>query len=174
MQEIVLHVDSKSLINKVKVVKEIKINGIKVVAEYRNIQETNIQAIVNNIKHSSTTSGSAEQETVHKPKSSESEETRLMIETLTFGNSSVELITEKWGNHNFELPGFSTTDLGDKVDGLTPKQLANEILAVYMEGVKSLVKDEIEQLAKSKLKDKLKNKYEEYKGNLLKKFGIGN
>ena len=168
MKEIVLHVDPDSLMDEVKVVKEIKIDGIKVIAEHKNIRDTNIQAMYDNIKSSLDAEDKAQEETAQQP---DAEQMRLMIEKLNFSNSSVELVTEQWGSHRLELPSFSKTNLGDTAEGLTPKQAANEILAAYMQEVESLVKDEVETLAKSKFKNKIKKEYQKYKEKLLKKFG---
>ena len=170
IREITLNIDPSTLYKKVKVVKELVIDGAEITAEHKNLRDTNIEGIIKNIKHSSSAAQAKEdRQQSQQQTAQQSEEIRLMIEKLTFSNSSVTLVTEQWGEHSIELPGFSKTTIGDRVEGLTPKQLAREVLSAYIGEVNNLIRDKLKELAKSKLE----KKFDQYKQKIFKKIGIG-
>ena len=170
VREITLNIDPSTLYNKVKVVRELVIDGVEITAEHKNLRDTNIEGMIENIKRSSGTAQSNKnRQQPQQQTAQQGEEIRLMIEKLTFSNSSVTLVTEQWGKHSIELPGFSKTAIGDKTEGLTPKQLAREVMSAYMGEVSKLIGDKLKELAKSKLE----KKFDEYKQKIFKKIGVG-
>ena len=168
VREITLNIDSTTLYKKVKVVRELIIDEVEITAEHKNLRDTNITGMIENIKRSSgAAQSSKDRQQPQQQTARQDEEIRLMIEKLTFSNSSVTLVTEQWGKHSIELPGFNKTTIGDKTEGLTPKQLAREVLSAYMGEVSQLVRDKLKDLAKSKLE----KKFDEYKQKIFKKIG---
>ena len=159
-----LQIDIGSITKDVKVIKEIYIDAIALRAEQKNITDTNIQALINNLR--SSASSSTAQATNEKNESGSSN-VRLMIESLRIGDSSIALETENFGGRTVSLPGYTQKNIGDKTKGLTPEQISQVIMDSVLTRAKQAVKKELEGLLKSELaakaKEKLDAKVEEVK-----------
>jgi hypothetical protein len=150
-----LQIDIGSITKDVKVIKEVYIDSIVLRAEQKNITDTNIQALINNLKSSSN--ASTKQATSADKKSADSD-VRLMIESLRIGDSSIDLETEKFGGRTISLPGYTQNNIGDKTTGLTPEQISQAIMDSVLTRAKQSVKKELEGLLKSELAAKAKEK----------------
>lgn len=150
-----LQIDIGSITKDVKVIKEVYIDSIVLRAEQKNITDTNIQALINNLKSSSN--ASTTQATSADKKSADSD-VRLMIESLRIGDSSIDLETEKFGGRTISLPGYTQNNIGDKTTGLTPEQISQAIMDSVLTRAKQSVKKELEGLLKSELAAKAKEK----------------
>ena len=150
-----LQIDIGSITKDVKVIKEVYIDSIALRAEQKNITDTNIQALINNLKSSSNTSTT--QATSADKKSADSD-VRLMIESLRIGDSSIDLETEKFGGRTISLPGYTQNNIGDKTTGLTPEQISQAIMDSVLTRAKQSVKKELEGLLKGELAAKAKEK----------------
>ncbi len=150
-----LQIDIGSITKDVKVIKEIYIDAIALRAEQKNITDTNIQALINNLK--SSASSSTAQATTEKNESGGSN-VRLMIESLRIGDSSIALETENFGGRTVSLPGYTQKNIGDKTKGLTPEQISQVIMDSVLTRAKQAVKKELEGLLKSALAAKAKEK----------------
>jgi hypothetical protein len=155
-----LQIDIESITKNVKVIKEVYVDAIALRAEQKNITDTNIQALIDNLKSSSGASGAQASTT-----SSESggSDVRLMIESLRIGESSIALETEQFGGRTIKLPGYTQKNIGDKNTGLTPDQLSQVIMSSVLTRAKEAVKKELEGLLNSELKAQLKEKKDEIK-----------
>jgi hypothetical protein len=155
-----LQIDIGSITKDVKVIKEIYIDAIALRAEQKNITDTNIQALINNLKSSASSS------TAQATKENKND-VRLMIESLRIGDSSIALETENFGGRTVSLPGYTQKNIGDKTKGLTPEQISQVIMDSVLTRAKQAVKKELEGLLKSELaakaKEKLDAKVEEVK-----------
>ncbi len=156
--DIGLQIDIESIPKDVKVIKEVYIDAIALRAEQKNITDTNIQALIDNLESSS--SGSTESSS---SSSSESADVRLMIESFRIGDSSIALETEKFGGRTVKLPGYTQKNIGDKKNGLTPEQISQTIMDGLLARAKKAVKSELENLLKGELEAKAKEKLEEAK-----------
>lgn len=158
-KSIALQIDIESITqNKaVKVIKSVSVGEISLLAEQKNIKDTNIQALLDNLGDTSASDSSSNE-------TSESD-VRIMIETLSFAATTIDLQTEKFGGKTVTLPAFTLSNIGDKTTGLTPAQAGQQIAQQLMAKVKAAVKSELSQLltdeAKEKAKEKLKEKLEE-------------
>lgn len=159
-----LQIDIESITKDVKVIKEVYIDAIALRAEQKNITDTNIQALINNLKSSSS---SSTVQNTSATKKSGGPEVRLMIESLRIGDSSIALETENFGGRTVNLPGYTQKNIGDKAKGLTPEQISQVIMDSILTRAKQAVKKELEGLLKSELaakaKEKLDAKVEEAK-----------
>lgn len=153
-----LQIDIESITKNVKVIKEVYIDAIALRAEQKNITDTNIQALIDNLKSSSGSSSSSASST---SKESGGADVRLMIESLRIGDSSIALETEKFGGRTIKLPGYTQKNIGDKTNGLTPEQISQVIMDSVLTRAKKAVKKEIEGLLSSELKAELKAKLKE-------------
>lgn len=174
MGEIALEVDPGSLTGGVIVIKEVLIDGAKLIAEQKDLTRINIQDILDNVKKKSAGKGAntTTAQGTEKPDTAVKDETRLMIEKLSFINSDVTLLTEKWGERKLAMADINLTNIGDRNTGLTPEQLTQAILDPILAQAKSSVSKNLEQLAKdeaaSALEQKLDEKLDENQKEQLK------
>ena len=159
-----LQIDIESITKDVKVIKEVYIDAIALRVEQKNITDTNIQALINNLKSSASSSTA---QTTSANNESGGSNVRLMIERLRIGDSSIDLETENFGGRTVSLPGYTQKNIGDKTKGLTPEQISQVIMDSVLTRAKQAVKKELEGLLKSELaakaKEKLDAKVEEVK-----------
>lgn len=170
--KILLQVDPTQLTEPVKVIKEITIDGVDIVAEQKGLT-TNIQVLLDNLPTSKDSSASTDEP------SSESADVLLMIEKLNFINNSVTLKTEEYGEYKLELPAIVQNNIGSKNKGLTPVELGQAILKPFLDKaqnaaeskVKEVVKNEITDKAKAKAEEELKKQEEKLKDKISEKLG---
>ncbi|MGH1486995.1 MAG: hypothetical protein ACRBCI_12325 [Cellvibrionaceae bacterium] len=159
-----LQIDIESLTNNVKVIKQVYVKGVKLRAEQKNLTDTNIQALIDNLKsQSSNTSGAS--------KSKSGDDVLLMIEKLQFGESEIALETEKYGGKTIKLPGYTQTNIGSKSKGLTPDQVSQVIMKSLLDRVKKSVKNELKKIAKDEVKEKIGKEKDKLKDKLKEKVG---
>ena len=150
---IFLQIDTASLSQSVKVIKEITIDDIEVTAEQKELT-TNLQTLLKNIQNSSppTTETSTEKG---------GSDLRLMVEKIHFTGGKVHLVTEKKGSYELTLPAFDLSNIGDKQNGIPPESLAVKILEPLLKKAESAAKDKLKQEASDELEEKLKQKVDE-------------
>lgn len=151
-----LQIDLESLTKNVKVIKKIDVSGVKLLAEQKNISDTNIQALLKNIEKSTPSSGGDK-----SASSSSGEDVRLMIESLQFGESQITLKSEQYGEKLITLPAYTQKNIGNKTSGLTPEQLSDVIIKSLLNKVEKVVKRSIREEAKDKVEEKVKEKLTE-------------
>lgn len=149
MDTVVVDIDPASLREKVYVINELRIDGAKLLAEQKGVKDTNIQALLDNLKKSGSGAESAEAE------ADAESDVRLMVEKLTFVNGNVDLKTEQLGDYQMQLPTIDVANIGDKQTGLAPDELATAILQPILAEAKQQVRDELEDKAKEKAKERL-------------------
>lgn len=154
LDTILVGIDLESLSGPVIVITEATVDGARLIAEQKG-EKTNLTELLDKVEAASKRSGA-------KPAQPQEEDApsdvRLMLENFAFVNTSVTIITEKLGEKTLQLPDVQSGNIGDKETGLTPEQLANELLRSVIRQVKKATGDYLEELAKDKLKDKLKEK----------------
>lgn len=155
MGAVVLHIDPESLLGDVKVIKEITVDGAKLLAEQKNLKDTNLQALLDNIQQSA---GPAKEEPEPAEKGPD---VRLMVEKFRFTNGQLNLKSAQFGERSINLPTIALDNIGDKTTGLTPEQLGQAVVAPLLEQVKAAVTKELTKLAKEKAEEKLKEKLQE-------------
>jgi len=158
-----LQLDVKSLTGKVKVIKSISVDGVKLRAEQKGISDTNLQALLDNIK--SATGGS--NSTPNKSDSSGQPDVRLMVESLRFGESEIALETEQYGGKTIKLPAYTQNNIGNKTTGLTPDQLSEAIVSNLISKAEKAVKRKAREALKDKAEEKLKEKLKEELGDKI-------
>ncbi|MEC8429701.1 MAG: hypothetical protein VXZ35_14790 [Pseudomonadota bacterium] len=159
---IALQVDPSSLSGDVVVIDEILISGAHLLAEQKNLTETNLQALMNNMQ-GGTSVGSGENT---KPAASDSSSSvKLAVKKFTFSDSNIQVVTQEWGERTIKLPSISVADIGSKDAGLTPEQLAQAMIQPVLKAAEKSVKRDLEKLAKEKLEEKAKEKLKEKLGD---------
>ena len=150
MDTVVIDIDPASLRENVYVINEIRIDGAQLLAEQKGLKDTNIQALLDNLKKS----GSGAEDGAAAEPETESD-VRLMVEKLTFVNGNVDLRTEQLGDYQMKLPTIDVANIGDKQTGLAPDELATAILQPILAAAKQQVRAELEDKAKGKAKERL-------------------
>ena len=98
--EIALQIDPASLTGDVIVINEIVITGAQLLAEHKNIKDTNLQALFDNVSGNENNQTSSSQAST----TDASQQVKLAIEQFTFSASEIKLMTEKWGERSVKLP----------------------------------------------------------------------
>jgi hypothetical protein len=160
-----LQLDIKSLTGKVKVIKSISVDGVKLRAEQKGVTDTNLQALLDNIKSAAGGSSSSPKSGSPKSDSSSQIEVRLMVESLRFGESEIALETEQYGGKTIKLPAYTQNNIGNKITGLTPDQLSEAIVSNLIIKAEKAVKRKVREAAKDKAEEKLKEKLKEELGH---------
>ncbi|NIB43736.1 AsmA family protein [Pseudomaricurvus alkylphenolicus] len=157
--EIALDIDPASLTGDVIVINEVLISKAQLLAEHKGLAETNLQALLDNVKKNSGSSGSTESQT-----SEAGADVKLAIEKFTFEEGAMKLQSEEWGEQSLKLPTIRLKDIGSKEQGLTPDELASAVIQPILASAKEAVQDHLEDLAKEKAKEKLNEKLKEKLG----------
>jgi len=142
--------------NQAITVREITIDGASVIAEQKNLTDTNLTVLAEMLSENSSGTSTAPEEAT-----SESGAARLIkVGSFTFSNANILLITEEWGERDIQLPTISVKNLGgDK--GLLPEALATELMNIVLAQAEKAVKKELTGLAKQKVRSELKDRLNE-------------
>lgn len=152
--QLVLQIKPSSVVGDVIIIEEVVIKGVTVTAEQKGLT-TNLQTILKSVQE-----GAGGEE----PASGESD-VRLMVEKLSFADSSLNLITEEYGSYPVDLPGLELNNLGSRENGLTPTQLGQAILEPALRQAWNAAQDRLQDAAQDKAEDKLKEKAREELGD---------
>lgn len=159
---VALQVDPSSLTGDVIVIDEILISGAQLLAEQKNLTDTNLQALMNNLQGG----GSASQgQKTPSGSSASGDAVKLAVKKFTFSDSNIQVVTQEWGDRNISLPSISVANIGSADAGLTPEQLAQAMIQPVLKAAEASVKRDLETLAKEKLEAKAKEKLKEKLGD---------
>ncbi|NQZ06227.1 MAG: AsmA family protein, partial [Algicola sp.] len=147
MEKIAIQIAPETVLENVVVIKHIKIDGARLVAEQKNLKDLNLYELAKNVK-SAKSAESAPNAT--SPADKEAPKTalkvRLMIEKIILSNISLQLVTEHFGNKTLTLPTIELTNIGDKQNGLAPDELGKAIMKPLMAKVIKAAKGQIKRL----------------------------
>jgi hypothetical protein len=151
LDDIVVAIAPASLTKPVIVISQVKIDGASLIAEQKGTR-TNLSELLDNIE-----SGSAE---TQKQAPGESEEPaasplRLMIENFAFINTQATLVTEEKGENSLKIPDVRRSNIGNKETGLSPEELAQQILGSVVKEVERAVGKYLGKLAADAVEKKL-------------------
>jgi hypothetical protein len=152
--EVALQVDPKSLAGDVIVIKEVLVDGAKLIAEQKDLKQFNLQDLMDNMSQGSTKPVASEE-------ASGDSNVRLIIEKMSFLNNDASLISSQWGEKTLKIPDINLSNIGKQENGLSPEQLGPAILEPLLKQVKQAVKKELEALAREKAENKLNEKMDE-------------
>ncbi len=148
----VLQIAPTSIRDEVIVLNEILIDGAKLRLEHQNVADTNIQALMNNVRASL---GTGEEEPAETPSG---KEPRFMVERLKFVNISMDMISPHLENRTLTLRDIERSNLGSRQQGLTAKELGMAIIQPLIDEARAKFEAEVKDRAGSKLKEKLDEK----------------
>ncbi len=153
MDEIALQVSPASLTGPVIIIDEIKVDGARLTAEQKGAT-TNLSALLDGMNTTSS------DEPAPEP-SGEPTDVRLALKQFSFTNSSAALETAQYGGKTLDMPGIRLSDIGDEQTGLTPEQLASEMLSSVIRQAEKAVKDYLEDLVKDAAKEEVNKALDE-------------
>lgn len=159
MDEIALQVDPASLLDDVVVIKEIKIDGAKLIAHHKGLKDLNLTTLAQNVKSAAPATSDNTDQPPADPKVKT--DVRLMVEKITLVNNQLQLISEKLGAQTLTLPTIDLANIGDKQTGLAPHELAKAIMKPLLAQAATEVKKQLKTLLKDQGKDKLKGLLDE-------------
>ena len=166
MKQVAIQIDPETVLENVVVIKHIKIDGARLVAEQKNLKDLNLYELGKNVKNakstkSDKTASSPADKTAPTTTPTTTPKVRLMIEKIILSNISLQLVTEHFGNKTLTLPTIELTNIGDKQKGLAPDELGKAIMKPLMAKVIKAAKGQIKRLAtdqaKAKAREKLKS-----------------
>lgn len=167
---VALQIEPKSLLDEVYVIKQVTVDGAKIIAEQKALT-TNLQTLLKNIEKSSASNSTSTEETTEENESVASSEVKkepqFMVEKIDITNNSVKLVTERWGERELTMPDIQMADIGTKEQGVTAKELANMLVKRVTREADKWVKKELETIAKEKAKKKLGGKIKEKLNSLF-------
>ena len=163
-----VNIDIESLTKDVYVVELISIDSVRVLAEWVG-SSSNVQVLLNAMGSHSKGGGGSSKEV--------GAEILLAVKEISFANGSVHLKSDVFGETTITLPDFIVRDLGTARDGMTPERLGAAIATQLAFQVKGVVDNQLRELAKEavldKLKKRVKGKALEGVEKLKKLFGSG-
>ncbi len=161
LAQVALDIKPSSIFGDVIIIDEVLIDGADIIAEQKG-QQTNLQALLDNIEKNTASSGSSESAAEPTATDSTSEPVRLMIKKFSFINNKASLETEQWDPQVLKVPNIVMNNLGDEATGLTPEQLSVEVVNRLTKAVesaaKAALKDRLQKEAKDALNKQLNDK----------------
>ena len=154
LAQVALDIKPSSIFGDVIIIDEVLIDGADIIAEQKG-QQTNLQALLDNIKKNTASSDSSESAAEQAPTDSTSEPVRLMIKKFSFINNKASLETEQWDPQVLKVPNIVMTNLGDESTGLTPEQLSVEVVNRLTKAVESAAKAALKERLQKEAKDAL-------------------
>ena len=158
---IAVQVDIASLTGDVVRVKSVVIDGPELLAEFNEAGRNNLSTILDHVKGAARGGGGGGE----KPAAGDNtESTKLIVEEFRFENAKLRALAPAFKvDKSLELPPIVLKNLGTAQGGLTPSQLANQMLRpVIDKAVQAAMKEtvaerrgELEEKAKQKLFEKL-------------------
>jgi hypothetical protein len=154
LENVALGLDLKTLSAPVIVITEITIRGAKLIAEQKG-KTTNLSVLMKNMEASSKKASS---EPSQPQGTSDPTDVRLMVKKFVFVNTKGTIIPEGSKKKALKLPDVRRKNIGNNKTGLTPEQLANELLQSVIEQVEKAVADYLAGLAVQAVENKIKEK----------------
>ncbi len=153
MDEIAVDIRPASLTGPVIVIDEVKIDGARLTAEQKGTT-TNLTALLDGMNTSSSAEPAPEP-------SGDPADVRLALKQFSFTNSSAAVETAQYGGTTLDMPGIRLANIGDEQTGLTPEQLASEMLSTVIKQAEKAVKDYFEDLVKDAAKEEVNKALDE-------------
>lgn len=153
---VALQIEPSSITQPVKVINEVTISDIQLLAELKGLTETNLQRLQKQVAEN--TASSNQPAAQPSEPAAEGEEVLLAVEKFTFANSSIRLLSDEWGERTVKMPSIELSNLGSREKGLTPEQLAEAAIEPLLKQARRSVEKELKELAQDEVEDKLKEK----------------
>ena len=165
--EITVDIDPVATSPDLVVIDELTISGVQLVAEQKG-STTNLQVLLEKLNEGSTPSESSS--SADNGSEGAASEVRVAIKKLNFVDNSLRIATEKWDDIDVNMPTITRENLGDPAVGLTPAELAKEMIRPLIKEANSEVKDELKDALKKEVEEKYGDEIDKAKDKLKNLF----
>ena len=155
MDKVVVQVEPGSITGPVIVISEVTVDGAKITAEQKG-KTTNLTELSNGMTPAS--------EEPAPPSSGEATDVRLMLEQFAFTNNSATVKTEQFGDKTLNVPAIRLSNIGDRETGLTPNQLASQMVSAVIKQAERAVGNYLEEQVKDAAKKEINKQLDEKLG----------
>jgi len=165
LAKIKIAIDYKSLKEQPYVIDEITVRAPQIFFEINNDKKNNLNELKKKLSI-----GKSPDKSSQEVKQSDSSEPRLIIKRIRFTDGNMKAMIAPLDNKKYELkmPTLLMSNLGGK-KGLTPSELANEIIARLIDQAKKEIREKGLDAEMDKLKAKAKEKVDAEKNKLKEK-----
>lgn len=151
LNEITVGVQPASVTKPVIVISEVTIKGASLIAEQKG-QTTNLSDLLANIEKSSK---QTDKDVAEEQPEQAAGDVRLHLKKFVFAGTKAKIISETSGEAALRVPDVTRNNIGDPATGLTPEQMAEQILQAVVEEVENAVAAD---LAKEAVERKVREK----------------
>ena len=139
MDTVAVQIEPGSITGPVIVIDEVLVDGARLTAEQKGTT-TNVNELLETLKARSAGEKPTE--------SSGPTDLRLMMEKFAFVNAAGTVKTQQFGERELKIPDLRMSNIGDKSTGLTPEQLAREMLSALIAQAQKAVGNYLGDMAK--------------------------
>lgn len=146
LDQAALQVDTSTLEGPVIVIEEILVDGARLTVEHKNVTETNLQQLLDNLERNVQ---------MQEQQQGGGEQVNFMIEKLTFSNISMEVVSPEFENTTVTLPDIRRENLGDRQTGLTGTELAEAVMQPLIDSARQSLEGRVEKEVTERLQQEL-------------------
>lgn len=139
------------------VIKEILIDGAKVTYEEQNFTGSNLKAISDHVQQKMEEGGNQQRNQDHGNYSGQ--QPRFIVESFTFSNAEVNLVSRDYGSKALTVPSINETDIGG-TEGITGEELGAYLLDTVYTRTKQLAQNEIQNRVKGEVRGRAQEEVE--------------
>lgn len=150
-----LQIEPASLARDVYVIKELIIDGAELTIEHKNLKETNLTTLLNNLNSKTEGESAADANGGSEP--------LFSIERLLFVNTQLHLISPAFEPQSFSLDDIQQTDIGSPNDGLTAREVSAAVMQPLLEQAKTRYEAALRQRLGDEINKRLKNLFRKTK-----------
>lgn len=148
---VALQIKPSTVRDEVIVLDEVLIDSAKLRMEHQGLSDTNIKALMDNIRASTASQEPAAKDTAGP-------EQRFAVKSLKFKNISMDVVSEQIENRTLALKDIERSNLGSAEQGLTAKELALAIAQPVIDQARDRFEQEVKGRAQDELKEKIEDK----------------
>ncbi len=146
LRKAALQVDASTLEGPVVVIEEILVDGARLTVEHKNVTETNLQQLLENLKRNIE---------MQKQQQGSGQEVNFMIEKLTFSDITMDVVSPEFENTTVTLPDIRRENLGDRQTGLTGAELAEAVMQPLIDSARQSLEGRLEKEVTERLQQEL-------------------
>ncbi|HEY7884328.1 MAG TPA: hypothetical protein VIC08_05215 [Cellvibrionaceae bacterium] len=145
-----LQIDASSLEGPVVVIEEILVDGARLTVEHKNLTETNLKEVWDNLQRNSEVQ-----------QQQGGEQMNFMIEKLVFSNITMDVISPEFENTTITLPDIRRENLGNRQTGLTGAELTEAVMAPLLESARKELEGKVQKEVEKQVGKQLQEALEE-------------
>ncbi|MCW8195398.1 hypothetical protein F6455_11420 [Proteobacteria bacterium 005FR1] len=158
---IAVQIDTESLgaqMESLVVLDEITVDGARIIAELKNLRESNLQQLAENIQNNLPEPG--EPVEANPEGSSEYVGPNFRVREFAFTNAQITVVSEQFGDRTIDMPAVQATDIGGEL-GVPPRELGAALMKQVLDQAVVAVREEVEDAAKQKVRSRVEEEVQE-------------